>query len=804
MKWNGSFWFLVVGLWLLVGCTSKKETQPDYLSAEEIQIIPKPKELKVDSGYFIIDENTIILAYQDVKSEAEYLKKLIESSSSFKIEIKYIEGIFPTDIQPNTIQLFGRYESMESNEAYKLSINKDVLLIAAGQKKGVGFCGTGYLGKEIPSQGLMHGIQTLRQLFVNEFHSEEKRDAWYLPILTIKDAPKFKHRGLLLDCARHFYKKEVVKKYIDLLALYKMNVLHWHLTEDQGWRIAIDKYPKLTEIGAWRTELDGSKYGGFYTKDDIREIVAYAQERHITVIPEIELPGHSQAAIAAYPHLSCTGKQVEVANDWGVFKEIYCAGNDSVFTFLEDVLTEVMELFPSKYIHIGGDETPKYRWKHCNKCQQRIKDENLTDEHGLQSYFISRIEKFLNKNGRQLIGWDEILEGGLSPNATVQSWRGLEGGIEAANTNHNAIMSPTSHCYFDYDLKAIDLEKVYSFDPIPTALVKEKQHFIIGGECNMWTEHVPDENNLDSKVFPRLLAMSEVLWSYPKERDYEEFYEKVQHHYPLLKNLGVNYGLENNPATINSKIHNGKVLVSATPGNIDLKLSYSYSSNELGPNSFGDYKGSDIILEKSGVFSVVAVKNEDKSKGKPNQVFERHLGKRYGKKISQSFEIHNAIGALIQYDHKYNQWYTAGGDSGLVDGKIGSLDFRDGNWQGFWGNDAEILLDLGEIDLMNEESKVSEIEINFYQYNNSWIFFPSKVEFFISQDGKHFENIPTMANENIGPEKRGKHIETFRTGFERSHIRYIKVKATNIGKVPDWHEAAGSDAWIFMDEIIVK
>ncbi|MGB0882216.1 MAG: family 20 glycosylhydrolase [Vicingaceae bacterium] len=757
MKWSGSFWLLVVSFWFLVGCDFKKEATPEIAN---YNIIPQPKNLDTLSGFFQIDIETSI-------NGDEHFHKFLENYTNLEF---YLDNPKPGK------GIFIGYKSDNGGpETYTLEVTKYRIDIKAKTPEGIS-----------------RGIATLKQLiFLN---SDSSR--YFVPCVKIKDAPKFKHRGLLLDCSRHFFEKEVVKKYIDLLAFYKMNVLHWHLTEDQGWRIAIDKYPKLTEIGAWRTELDGSKYGGFYSKADIREIVAYAQERHVTIIPEIELPGHSQAAIAAYPHLSCTGKQVDVANDWGVFKEIYCAGNDSVFIFLEDVLTEVMELFPSEYIHIGGDEAPKFRWEHCSKCQKRIKDNKLKDEHGLQSYFISRIEKFLNKNGRQLIGWDEILEGGLSPNATVQSWRGMEGGITAANSGHDAIMSPTSHAYFDYDLKAIDLEKVYNFDPIPEELAAEKHHFIIGGECNMWTEHVPDEANLDSKVFPRLLAMSEVLWSYPEERNYEAFYNRVQNHYPILKNLGVNYGFENISATITSYINkDGIVRIIPKAGNKDLTLKYQwkygwYNEQKLKEILTQDYKTfeNEIKLDQSGKLYVQAYKNDEA----------------YGEPTTQHFENHNAIGKKVLYKSKYNQWYSAGGDSGLVDSKTGSLDFRDGNWQGFYGNDAEMIVDLGELDLSNESQTISEVSINFYQYNNSWIFFPSKVEFSISRDGNNYVNVPTLANENISPKERGKHIETFRTGFERQHIKYIKVKAKSIGKVPDWHEAAGSDSWLFMDEIIVK
>lgn len=764
MKWSGNIWFLFICSWLIISCDTKK--QASYLEIANYNIIPKPQSLDSLAGFFHINGETKINTIESCEKQAANFQHFLQDHT--KLDIPLSE----TSMLNGTISIL--LEQGNNIETYNLEVTKNGIWLSSNT-----------------TAGISRGIATIKQLIYLNSNSS----GYFIPCVKIQDAPSYRHRGLLLDCSRHFFKKEVVKKYIDLLALYKMNVLHWHLTEDQGWRIEIDKYPKLTEIGAWRTELDGSKYGGFYTKEDIGEIVAYATERHITVIPEIELPGHSQAAIAAYPDLSCNGEQVDVANDWGVFKEIYCAGNEDVFTFLEDVLTEVMELFPSQYIHIGGDEAPKFRWKHCKKCQQRIATENLKDEHGLQSYFISRIETFLNKNGRQLIGWDEILEGGLSPNATVQSWRGIEGGITAANAGHNAIMSPTSHCYLDYDLKAIDLEKVYNFDPIPSELAKDKQHFIIGGEVNMWTEHVPDENNLDSKVFPRLLAMSEVLWSSNKEKNYEEFYNRVQSHYPMLKDLGVNYGDENVPSKIHTTIKDNQVIITPLPRNKDLTLKYTWQYgwyaeiDTVHPKS-NEYKNieKEIALGKSGTLYIQAYKNN----------------KIYGEATAQHYENHIGIGASIKYKNNYNQWYTAGGDSALVDGKTGSLDFRDGNWQGFWGKDAELILDLGEIDLMNEEKKISEVAINFYQYNNSWIFLPTKVSFFISQDGKSYENVPTMANENINPKERGKHIETFRTRFERSHIRYIKVKATNIGKVPDWHEATGSDAWLFMDEIIVK
>ena len=756
VKTKYKFEIIFILLLSAISC-NQKESIIEYRALDEIQIIPQPLKLHVDSSLFKIDRNTIIYANKEAKNESNYLKELLESKSEFKVKIKFTEQLSP--IEKGHIWLFNNAAD-ENDESYELLVKESAILIYANSDKGI-----------------MHGIQSLRQLFVDDFFGSDKKKAWYLPCVQIVDEPTFKHRGMLLDCCRHFFDKEVVKKYIDLLAFYKMNVLHWHLTEDQGWRIEIDKYPKLTEIGAWRIEENGGKYGGFYTKEDIHEIVEYAEQRHITIIPEIELPGHSQAAVAAYPHLSCTGKQVEVANDWGVFKEIYCAGNDSVFTFLEDVLTEVMELFPSEYIHIGGDEAPKYRWENCKKCQDRIKEEGLEDEHELQSYFISRIEKFLNANGKKLIGWDEILEGGLAENATVQSWRGIEGGIEAANSGHDVIMSPTSHCYFDYDLSATDLKKVYSFDPIPADLDSNKHHFIIGGECNLWSERIPDEDNLDSKVFPRMLAMSEVLWSYPSQRDFDEFYNRVQYHYPVLEKMHVKYGEETIPASIEMLLQDGLVEIKPKAGNDHLILKYKWDVKDADFKSFD----STIKLDRSGLFILQAYKN----------------GEKYGEATTQPFEFHNAIGKLVSYLYDYNKWYRAGDENALVDGKTGTLVFRDGNWQGFWGTDVECVVDLGEL------TTVKSIQSNFYQYNNAWIFLPEKVVFEYSVDGKSFKTLPEIRCQKL-PEERGKFIEVFKLEFDKIEARYIRLKATNIKKLPDWHEAAGSDAWLFVDEIIVR
>lgn len=733
----------------------QKETQKVVSRKKgQIALVPQVRQLKTtDLKPFIWDSNCIIYSPTEFQSEAKYVQKIFSRTLSEANTIK--------ELKSYSEKKEGVYLSLEegfSKEAYSLEIQGHQVLLKAG---------TG--------EGMMRGIQCLRQLMVPAFHGGEKREAWALPTLRIKDEPAFQHRGLLLDVCRHFFDIKVLKKYVDLLAFYRMNVLHLHLTEDQAWRMQTDAYPKLHQEAGYRTELNGERYGGYYTKDQLRELVAYAEERHITIIPEIELPGHAQAALSAYPEFSCLGEDasIEVANDWGVFKEIYCAGNEGTFAFLETILEEVLEIFPSEYIHIGGDEAPKFRWEHCAKCQARIHSEGLADEHELQSYFIKRIEGFLNSKGRQLIGWDEILEGGLSPNATVQSWRGMEGGISAARSKHGVIMSPTSHCYLDYGLERIDLQKIYSFDPIPEELSPEEAAFILGGECNMWTEHVPNEKNLDSKVSPRMQGLAEVLWTYPEERDFQDFYQRMQVHYPILEAFGVKYGPETLAASIYAEVYqdSGKVFVGAKR-NLELLDMKVFFNEKEGPWGFD--------LKASGRLKAMAFKGE----------------KPYGDTIEQEFVFHQALAKAMSYQNKYEKWYSAGGDIALVNGTRGSLNFRDGQWQGFSGVDMEVVIDL------EERQPIKSVSSNFYHYNNAWIFRPDSYRVYYSDDAQNWQEMGSQSAA-LDPKERGQQIITLAVRKEIT-ARYLKVVAENIEKVPDWHEAAGSEAWIFIDEIVVE
>ena len=525
-------------------------------------VVPRPAKMEVGSGSFQLGPKTRIVLdsrFAEAQEAGEFLAAKLRRSTGFPLDIRPAAGQIPGDA---ILLRTGDGLSKLGNEGYQLSAFKNGVRIEAAAPAG-----------------LFYGIQTLLQLLPAEVEGGGKAEGvtWSFPLIKIEDWPRFVWRGAHLDVGRHFFPKEFIKKYIDLLAMYKMNMFHWHLTEDQGWRVEIKKYPKLTEVGAWRRESmdDSVPHGGFYTQDDIREVVAYAKKRFITVVPEIEMPGHSQAALAAYPELSCSGGPFKVGTEWGIIYDVYCAGNEKTFEFLQDVLTEVIDLFPSEFIHIGGDEVPKLRWQNCAKCQERIRTEGLKSEDELQSYFIKRIEKFLGGKGKRLIGWDEILEGGLAPNATVMSWRGTAGGIAAAQSGHDVVMSPTSHCYFDYYQGLFDepqgiggylpIEKVYAYEPVPVELAAEQAAHILGAQANIWTEYLADSDSVEYMLMPRLLALSEVVWSQKSLRSFADFSRRVVPHYDRLAAAAVNFRLPPPDGLGGKKLISGPTQVQVYP-----------------------------------------------------------------------------------------------------------------------------------------------------------------------------------------------------------------------------------------------
>ena len=521
-----------------IGISLQAQTKNDF------NLVPIPAKIKTNSGQFVIRSNTSIVLSsdnQEMQNAVAVFNNLLNRAAGFRLSVT----ASPTSSNAIVCKI---NPSISNDEGYKLSVQKELIVLEAKTPRGI-----------------FYGMQTLRQLLPFQIErSFLSNIEWVVPCVEIEDEPRFAYRGLMLDVCRHFMPKEFVFKFIDMLAYHKMNTFHWHLTEDQGWRIEIKKYPKLTQIGAFRNRTlegrytspekrkwDNTRYGGFYTQEEIKEVIAFAQKRFITVIPEIEMPGHAVAALTAYPKLSCTGGPFEVEGLWGVFNDIYCP-KEETFTFLEDVLSEVIDLFPSKYIHIGGDEAPKLRWQNCAHCQDLIKKEGLEDEHELQSYFIKRIEKFVESKGKRIIGWDEILEGGLAPNATVMSWRGEAGGIEAAKQNHDVIMTPNSYVYLDYyqaDPKTqplaiggfLPLWKVYSYNPMPVSLTPTEAKHILGVQGNIWTEYILDTNQAEYMAFPRGAAVAEIGWSPQLKRNYPDFKQRMVQQFKRYDGIGWNY-----------------------------------------------------------------------------------------------------------------------------------------------------------------------------------------------------------------------------------------------------------------------
>ncbi len=648
-------------------------------------------------------------------------------------------------------------------------------------------------------KGAFYAVQTLLQLMPAEVFSTDGKLAFPIPVqgAEIYDEPRFAYRGMHLDVGRNFFDVDAVKRYLDLMAMHKYNKFHWHLTEDQGWRIEIKKYPKLTEIGGFRKETvidhasvkpakyDGKRYGGFYTQDEVKEIVAYAGERFIEVIPEIELPGHAQAAIAAYPELGCLDEPLEVRTIWGVSENVYCP-KEETFEFLENVIDEVIALFPSKYFHIGGDECPKKQWEENEFCQALIKKEGLKDEHELQSYFIKRIEKYLNSKGKNLVGWDEILEGGLAPNATVMSWRGMKGGIEAANEGHDVIMTPTSHCYFDYynSLNAneplaiggyLPVEKVYSFEPIPPAIANDKRHHIIGAQANLWTEYIPTLEHLEYMTYPRGAAMAEVVWSDTLTRNYDNFSKRLTYHFKRFDALDVNTA--QSFFDVNGKVvsENGQVKVSLISKNPKAEVRYTLDGTAPTYEST-TYTSPFEIKTSSDIQAVTFVDGVQKGNIWKSQV-----------------HLHKAVDKPITVKNQPAKRYSGGGIQTILNGIYGNDNhFGDTEWLGFEGQDMEAVIDLGE------ETAISQVKCRFFKSNGSWIYLPKKMSVYTSIDGKKYEL--AGETEDISTDKK---VAQPIVKLD-AKAKFVKVVVNRLGIIPEGLTGAGYEAWLFVGELEVN
>ena len=754
------------------------------LSATEYNIIPYPQRLIPKAGSFTFNKKTVVLcSFQ----KSEILKLAKEFTDQFELVsgIKLAIRDIAQNDTTNVIIFQSASTSLSENpEAYSLNIFPKTIRIVANT-----------------ANGYFYGLQTIYQLLPAEIYGKKRFNGlkWSVPCAQITDVPRFGYRGMHLDVCRHFFPVEFIKKYIDAMAIHKFNTFHWHLTDDQGWRIEINKYPRLTEVGSKRDETlvgyyferlpqqyDGKPYGGFYTQKEAREIVAYAKDRFITVIPEIELPGHAEAAIASYPYLSCTPDSIiRVATKWGIFKEVY-SPSDSTFKFLEDVLTEIMDIFPSNYIHIGGDECLKDRWKENPECQSLIKKLNLKDENGLQSYFVERIEKFVNSRGRKVIGWDEILDGGLAPNATVMSWRGNTGGIAAAKSGHDVIMTPGAFCYFDrYQEDPVTepttiggylpLKMVYQFEPIPPELTSEESKHILGAQANLWTEYMPTSESVEHMAFPRASAMSEVAWGSTSNRDWESFRRRMPVDFERYAQLNIHpskafYNVQFQSTITAEK----KLLVSLLCDDPDVQIHYNF--NGTSPTVNDAMYTNSFPLNRSATITAVCFIN----------------GKMIGKPLSASYSVSKLTG-LGYSKNVNNSWYDGGSQNALTDGILGNTKVYT-QWVGIGnGADGEIKVD------MLTAQKIERFSVGLLNASALSVKFPVEIKLLGSLDDINYQLLATKQLpatispiwEMIRPELT----------FPATQVRYLKLQLKAGSNGSSTNAIESKSTMIFMDEI---
>ena len=752
-------------------------------SQQKVNIIPQPVSIQINEGSFLLDANTTIqykASNKELKAAADFFLAYVKSICGYPLLVN----------TPKKKQILFQLTKLDNigAEGYQLDVTASAITVKASTKAGI-----------------VYGMQTIFQLLP----AIRTNAVVQIPCMAVTDYPRFKWRGMMLDVSRHFFSPDMVKEYINLMASYKMNVFHWHLVDGAGWRLEIKKYPKLTQQAAWRVDdtdkpwnwaevqfnADKNKasYGGYYTQVQVKEIVAYAQQRNITIVPEIEMPGHSEAVMAAYPELSCN-PVVTFANNGNFYISKaagnYCAGNDSAFVFLQNVLTEVMDIFPSKYIHVGGDEVDKISWKKCERCQARIKLNGLKNEEELQSYFIKRIEKFIVSKNKKMIGWDEILEGGLAPEATVMSWRGEAGGIEAAKMNHEVVMTPGSPCYFDHyqagpegEPLAIGgfntVKKVYDYEPIPAELTANQAKYVLGAQGNVWTEYIVTAEHLEYMVLPRMPALAEVLWTPAKNKNWENFNQRLQVLFRGYDQKGLHYSPGNFTVGIQPVSKNGKLFVSLSGEALNAAIFYTTDGTVPNVQSI-PYKVP-IDINESSTIKAVSVLN----------------GKVMGlKPAEQSFAMHKAIGSNVVYAQPVNKSYLADGNNSLTDGVRGT--YAVGKyWHGFNGKDLIATLDLGE------EKSIQSISLGCLQNYKDWIFLPPSVSFEVSVDGVHFTSVQIISNP-VSVNETNAVIHDFKTDFANQNVRFIRVSARNLGTCPRGHSGEGQPAWLFADEIIVN
>ncbi|WP_291907209.1 family 20 glycosylhydrolase [Chitinophaga sp. CB10] len=727
-------------------------------ATSNLHLIPRPQEITAGAGHFQWTSHTPILTSRSFKNIAELIatqgqpvKVLGEKNNP---AVAGAVRILPADAR-----------LVPDYNGYLLKVNPSGVAIYAHN-----------------AAGAISAAQTLLQLRLIQ------PDTNFIPAVTITDKPRFGHRGVMLDVSRTFYPVAYIKRFLDLMWLYKMNTFHWHLTDGAGWRLEIKQFPELTKTAAWRygntwkdwaatghryaREGDPNAYGGYYSQDQAREIVAYAAKRGIAVIPEIEMPGHSEEVLAVYPQLSCSGIPYKNSE--------YCLGNDQTFDFLEKVLTEVMAIFPSPYIHIGGDEANKSAWKTCPKCQQRIKSENLRDVDELQSYAIRRMERFLKAHHRHLLGWDEILEGGLAPDATVMSWRGETGGIAAAKAGHDVIMTPGAYCYFDHYQADpatqpeaqggyVPLEKVYSYNPVPATLSASEAKHILGVQANIWTELIPHAAHLEYMTYPRLIALSEVAWSDTARKNFEDFKARLQSHYLLLQRLNVNYFRPSYTVTIVPQINYQSKQTTVTFTSEQYRPAIRYTMDGSTPTAASTLYTGPFTFSGPALISA-AVFRDSLAQGTPSRL---------------EADFHKAVGKSVHYHLPYSKNYPAQKESTLTNGYRGGVSYGDGQWQGFESHDMDVTVDMGSSQPLND------VSLNFMQLTGVGIYLPATVTIAVSQDGTDFRTLEQQQND-IPDNIPALTFRKFTFQLKGQQARYIRIQAQNAQK-----------GFLFADEIIV-
>lgn len=757
-------------------CSEKRTLNSDY------EIIPKPLDVncKGDASFLLKDGVAVIYPEnnQKMQDNAEFLVDYVEKQTGVKLTSH--AGMPVDGAICLTLDL-----SDDNAEAYKLIVNDKRVCISGASEAGV-----------------FYGIQTLRKSLPVAQDINVNLSA-----VEIYDKPRFAYRGAMLDVARHFYTVDEVKTFIDMLALHNINRFHWHLTDDQGWRIEIKKYPKLmsvaserkeTVVGRWYSGIyDGKPYGGYYTQDELRDVIDYAAKRHITIIPEVDLPGHMQAALTAYPELGCTGGPYEVRTIWGVSQDVLCVGNDFTLQFVKDVLSEVADIFPSEYIHIGGDECPKVRWEKCPKCQERIKslglksDAKHTKEQRLQSYMIQEAAKYLKEKGKRIIGWTEILEGGLVPDATLMSWIGESGGIEAAHQHHDVIMTPNMYLYFDYyQSKKVEdeplaiggylpIEKTYNYEPMPKELTEEEQQYIKGVQANLWTEYIPVFSQVQYMVLPRLGAAAEVQWTDPSKKDYKDFLRRVPHLVAVYDCYGWNYATHVYDVNVDMKADTVNHVLNVQLSTMaDDPIYYTLDGQDPTEKSLKYTKP--FTIDQSVVLKTMAVHLDRTSKISVDTI-------RFNKATLKPV-------VLLQPNESR---FSPDGPVVLVDGRNGNHSFDTGAWLTVAGNDLEAVIN------MQAETILSSASVHVYVRKDAWLFDARGFSVSVSSDNKNYKEVASQEYKQM-QESDSDGIIEHELSFDPCKATYVKIKVISEKSMPDWHWDAGKAPFLLVDEIILN